>query len=66
MPQDLKSSRASTSGVLEKMRDLYARTQLCLEMLERKSNRVAAELQTLSRTRQAIDAYCARRSLIRR
>lgn len=66
MPQDLKSSQDSTGGVLEKMRDLYARTQVCLEILERKSNRVASELQTLSRTRHAIDAYCARRSLIRR
>jgi hypothetical protein len=61
MPQDLKSSPASTNEILGKMRDLYDRTQACLEILGRKNNRLAAELQSLSRTRQAIDAYTARR-----
>ncbi len=61
MPQDLKHSTSPTSEVLEKMRDLYARTQTCLGILERKNNRVAAELQHLSRTKHAITAYNTRR-----
>jgi len=57
VPQDLKSSLAAKTQVLGKMRDLYSRIQICLEILERKSNRAAAELQNLSRTKQAIVAY---------
>jgi hypothetical protein len=49
--------------MLEKMRGLYARTQVCLEILERKNKRVAAELQTLMKTRQAVGAYGAQRNL---
>jgi len=60
VPQDLKRSTASTNEVLEKMRDLYARTQTCLDILERKNNRVTAKIQNLSRARQAISAYSAR------
>ncbi len=60
MPQQRKSSREASSAVLEKMRDLYTRTQACLEILERKNNRVAAKLQSLSRTKQAISAYTTR------
>ncbi len=60
--QDLRSSQAAKSEVLGKMRDLYARTQVCLDILERKRNRVAAELQSLTRTKQAINAYTIRRS----
>ena len=61
MPQDMKSSPAAGSEVLEKMRELYTRTQVCLEILGRKNNRVAAELQNLSRTRDAINAYKTRK-----
>jgi hypothetical protein len=61
VPQDLKSSAASANEVLEKMRNLYARTQVCLEILERKNNRVTAKIQSLSKTKQAIGAYGARR-----
>ena len=62
MPQQRENSRAAaSSAVLEKMRDLYTRTQVCLEILERKNNRVAAKLQSLSRTKQAISAYNTRR-----
>jgi CRP-like cAMP-binding protein len=57
MPQKRRNSPVAGSEVLEKMRDLYTRTQVCLEILERKNNRVAARLQSLSRTRQAISAY---------
>ena len=45
------------SGILDKMRNLYGRTQICLEILERKNKRVVAEIQNLTRTRQAISAY---------
>ncbi len=57
MPQKLKNSPVARNEVLEKMRDLYTRTQVCLEILERKNNRVAAKLQSLSKTSQAISAY---------
>jgi len=60
MPQEGRNSRAARSEVLEKMRNLYTRTQVCLEILERKNNRVAAKLQSLSRTKQAIGAYTTR------
>jgi hypothetical protein len=60
MPQERGSPLAARSEVLEKMRDLYTRTQVCLEILERKNNRVAAKLQSLSRTRQALSAYTTR------
>src|SRR5208283_3278403 len=59
MPQDVKNSLAAKTQVLGKMRDLYTRTQVCLDILERKSNKAAAELQNLSRARQAMDAYNA-------
>lgn len=65
LPQDLRSSQASNSEVLDKMRDLYARTQVCLEILERKNSRVAADLQSLARTRQAVSAYGTRRNRCR-
>jgi hypothetical protein len=60
MPQQRKNSREASTEVLEKMRDLYTRTQVCLEILERKNNRVAAKLQSLSKTKQAIGAYTTR------
>ncbi len=57
MPQDQKSSLVAKTQVLGKMRDLYTRTQVCLEILERKSSRAAVELQRLSRSKLAITAY---------
>ena len=57
MPQDLESSQASGTEVLEKMRDLYARTQACLKILKSKRNRVAVELQSMARTKRAVTAY---------
>ncbi len=57
VPQKLQNSPVAGNDVLEKMRNLYTRTQVCLEVLESKNNRVAAKLQSLSRTRQAISAY---------
>jgi hypothetical protein len=57
LPTDTGSSPASRGEVLEKMRNLYDRTQVCLEVLGRKNNRLAAELQNLTKTRQAISAY---------
>ena len=61
MPPELGNSPAAKSQVVEKMRDLYIRTQACLQILESKNNRVAAKLQSLSRTRQAVTAYTARK-----
>ena len=61
MPQDQKGSLAAKTQVLGKMRDLYTRTQACLEILERKSSRAAAELQNLSRAKLAITAYNTQR-----
>jgi len=61
VPQKLRKSPVAGNEVLEKMRDLYTRTQVCLEILERKNNRVAAKLQSLSKTKQAISAYTTRR-----
>ena len=55
-----KTRRRPGAQVLEKMRDLYARTQVCLEILERKNNRVAAKLESLSKTKQAVTAYTTR------
>ena len=60
MPQESGNSQAARSQVLKKMRDLYVRTQVCLEILESKNNRVAAKLESLSKTRQAVTAYTTR------
>ncbi len=60
IPQESENSKAVRSQVLEKMRDLYVRTQVCLEILGNKNNRVAAKLESLSRTRQAVNAYARR------
>jgi hypothetical protein len=60
IPQEQKNVLAAKTQVLGKMRDLYTRTQACLEILDRKSNRAAAELQSLSRAKQAITAYNTR------
>ena len=60
VPQKLRKSPVAGNEVLEKMRDLYTRTQVCLEILERKNNRVAAKLESLSRTRHAVTAYTTR------
>ena len=62
MPHAMGSSETTGSEVLEKMRDLYARTQVCLKILKSKRNRVAAELQSLARTKQAVNAYTTGRS----
>ena len=48
---------AAKTQVLGKMRELYTRTQVCLEILQRKSNRAAAELRSLSKAKLAITAY---------
>ncbi len=61
MVPDLKDLQAKNE-LLEKMRELYSRTQVCLEILGRKSNRAATELQGLSRTKQAMSAYTGQRS----
>ena len=61
IPQERGNSRPAGSEALEKIRDLYSRTQVCLEILERKNNQVAAKLQSLSGTRQAISSYTTRR-----
>lgn len=61
IPENLNSPPAQESGVIEKMRDLYGRTQTCLEILERKKNRTAARIQSLTRTSQAVRAYGTRR-----
>ena len=58
--QGQKNSLAAKTQVLGKMRDLYTQTQVCLEILERKSNRAAAELQSQSRAKQAITVYNTR------
>ena len=58
---DLKVLQAN-NDVLEKMRELYSRTQVCLEILGRKSNRAATDLQGLTRTKQAMSAYSAQRA----
>ncbi len=60
MPRDQKDSLAAKTQVLGKMRELYTRTQVCLEILERKSNKAAAELRSLSKAKLAITAYNTR------
>ena len=60
MPKESENSQVARSQILEKMRDLYVRTQVCLEILESKNNRVAAKLESLSRTRHAVTAYTTR------
>jgi len=57
IPQDQKNTLAAKTQVLGKMRDLYTRTQVCLGILQRKSNRAAAEVQGLSKAKLAITAY---------
>ena len=53
MPQDQKNTLAAKIQVLGKMQDLYTRTQVCLEILQRKSNRAAAEVRSLSKAKLA-------------
>jgi hypothetical protein len=60
VPRDLKRSSDSANEILAKMRDLYARTQECLNMLERKNNHVTEKIRNLSRTKHAIAAYNVR------
>ena len=62
---DSKNAAAQSSGVLEKMRALYERTQVCLDILQRKSDLVATKLQGLSRTNKAVNAYNRRRNYCR-
>ncbi len=45
MPQDVKSLMSAQNEVPKKMRELYSRTQICLEILEMKSNPAAAKLR---------------------
>ena len=62
LANESKKSAAASSGILEKMRALYERTQVCLDILQRKSDAVAAKIQHLSRTKQAVNAYSCRRN----
>ncbi len=57
LPDDFKDSAETGGEVLDKMHALYVRTQTCLDVLHRKSNAVAARLQHLSKTKQAVNAY---------
>lgn len=57
IPGDLKTVAPAENDLLEKMRELYSRTQVCLEILQRKSNKVASEIQGLSQKKRALDAY---------
>ena len=62
IPQQLESlPEAAITQILEKMQNLYSRTQVCLEILEKKNNRVSAKLQCLSRKREGVMAYTTRR-----
>ncbi|MDR3567655.1 MAG: hypothetical protein P4L43_06465 [Syntrophobacteraceae bacterium] len=65
LSSDCKKSAAARSGLLDKMRALYERTQVCLDILQRKSDVVTAKLQGLSRTKQAVNAYSCRRNYCR-
>ncbi|MDA8306295.1 MAG: hypothetical protein M0Z81_05655 [Deltaproteobacteria bacterium] len=65
LPNELKNSAAASGEILEKMRALYERTQACLDALHRKSNAVSANLQRLSRTKHAVNAYSHRRDCCR-
>lgn len=62
LPDDWKNSAPADSEILDKMRALYARTQVCLDVLHRRSEAVSAKLQRLSRTKQAVNAYGCRRN----
>lgn len=65
IPEDLIHSAATGCEILEKMRVLYERTQVCLDILHRKSDVVSASLKRLSKTKQAVNAYGCRRNLCR-
>lgn len=65
VPNDFKHSVAAGTEILEKMRALYARTQVCLDILHRKSDAVSASLQHLSKTKRAINAYGRRKNYCR-
>ncbi len=57
IPQDLQSLLPAQNEMLEKMRELYSRTQVCLDVLENQGNRAAARLQDLNAKKQAVRAY---------
>jgi hypothetical protein len=57
IPQDLKILPPAKNELLEKMRDLYSQTQVCLEVLGKKSSRASAKLQSLSKRKRAVMAY---------
>ena len=65
LPGDFKNSTAAGAEILEKMRTLYSRTQVCLDILQRKGDLVSATLQRLSRTKQAVNAYSCRQNYCR-
>jgi hypothetical protein len=62
LPADLKNSAPADSEILDKMRALYARTQVCLDVLHRRREAVSTKLQTLSRTKRAVNAYSCKRN----
>ncbi len=60
LPAELKKSAAASGELLDKMRSLYERTQVCLDILRRKSDAVSASLQRLAKTKRAVNAYGCR------
>ena len=63
IPQDLKTLPPAKNEILEKMHELYSQTQVCLEVLGKKSSRAAAKLQCLTKKKRAIMAYGGQQNL---
>ena len=47
----------ANNEILEKMQDLYSQTQVCLEVLGKKSGQASAKLQCLTKRKRAMLAY---------
>jgi hypothetical protein len=57
IPQNMTSLPTSGNEILEKMRSLYSQTQVCLEVLGKKSTQASVKLQCLTKKRRAMMAY---------
>jgi hypothetical protein len=61
IPNDLKSLPTARNEILEKMQSLYSQTQVCLEVLGKKSTLASERLQCLTKRKRAMMAYNGKR-----
>jgi len=57
LPNDLSCLREERNELLEKLRELYGQTQVCLKILEKKSVKAGTKVHSLTKTKRALGAY---------